>query len=208
MEIAFAWLAVALFVVFFAVDVLARGYLHWRSTGSTGTPRRDSGLKATDFAGGAVAFAGMTTTVAGTVLAATDRLHAVRYLDFTGVRVAGTLLAAIGIGAVWVAQSGMGTSWRATIDYTERPELVTTGLFAVIRNPIFTFIIATAAGLALMAPNAVALTGVVAAALGINLHVRRVEEPYLRWAHGDAYVRYAAKVGRFVPGVGRMRMSR
>jgi protein-S-isoprenylcysteine O-methyltransferase Ste14 len=155
-----------------------------------------------------MAFAGMTATVAGTVFAATGRLNAVRYLDFTAVRVAGTALAVIGIGAVWVAQSGMGTSWRATVDYTERPELVTTGLFAVIRNPIFTFIIATAAGLALMAPNAVALAGVVAVALGIDLHVRRVEEPYLRWAHGDAYVRYAAEVGRFVPGVGRMRIDR
>lgn len=203
MEIAFAWLAVAMFLVFFAVDVLTRGYLHWRSTGSTGTPRRDSGLKATDFAGGAVAVAGMTTTVAGTVLAATGRMDALRYLDYTGVRVAGTVLAAFGIGAVWVAQSGMGTSWRATVDYTERPQLVTTGLFAMIRNPIFAFIIATAAGLALMAPNAVALIGVVAVTVGIDLHVRRVEEPYLRWAHGDAYVRYAAKVGRFLPGVGR-----
>ena len=67
----------------------------------------------------------MTATVAGTVLAATGRLDAVRYLDFAGVRVAGTVLAVIGIGAVWVAQSGMGTSWRATVDYTERPELVT-----------------------------------------------------------------------------------
>lgn len=120
----------------------------------------------------------MTATVAGTLLAATGRLAAVPYLDFTAVRVAGTALAVIGIGAVWVAQSGMGASWRATVDYTERSELVTTGLFAAIRNPIFTFIIATTAGLALMAPNAVALAGVVALALGIDVHVRRVEEPY------------------------------
>ena len=208
MDTAFAWLAVALFVVFFAVDVLARGYLHWRSTGSTVTPRRDSGLRPTDFVGGAVAFAGMATSVAGAVFAATGLLDPVRYLDLTGVRVAGTVLAVIGIGAVWVAQSGMGASWRATVDYTERPELVTTGLFAVIRNPIFTFIIAATAGLALMAPTAVALAGVAGVALGIDLHVRRVEEPYLHWAHGDAYAQYASKVGRFVPGVGRMRIDR
>ncbi len=205
MDTAFAWLAVALFIVFLAVDALARGYLHWRSTGSTGTPRRDSGLKPTDFMGGAMAFAGMTATVAGTVFAATGRLNAVRYLDFTAVRVAGTALAVIGIGAVWVAQSGMGASWRATVDYTERPDLVTTGLFGVIRNPIFTLIIVATAGLALMAPNAVALAGVVGVALGIYIHVRHVEEPYLLWAHGDSYREYAARVGRFVPGIGRRR---
>jgi protein-S-isoprenylcysteine O-methyltransferase Ste14 len=205
MDTAFAWLAVTLFVVFLAVDALVRGYLHWRSTGSTGTPQRDSGLKPTDFIGGAVAFAGMATTVCGTVLAATGRLEALRCLDFIAVRVAGTALAVIGIGAVWVAQSGMGASWRATVDYTERPELVTKGLFALIRNPIFTFIVATTAGLALMAPNVVALAGVAGVALGIDIHVRRVEEPYLRWAHGDAYREYAARVGRFVPGIGRLR---
>ena len=85
----------------------------------------------------------------------------------------------------------MGASWRPSVDYTERTELVRHGLFAVIRNPIFTFIIVTAAGMALMTPNVVALAGVVGLWLGIEIHVRRVEEPYLRWArrlprlHGD-----------------------
>jgi protein-S-isoprenylcysteine O-methyltransferase Ste14 len=205
MDTAFAWLAMALFVVFFAVDALARGYLHWRATGSTGTPQRTSGLKPTDFIGGAVAFAGMAATVAGTVLAAVGWLDSVRFLDFAAVRVGGSVLAVIGIAMVWVAQSGMGASWRATVDYTERPDLVTTGLFGVIRNPIFTFVIVATAGLALMAPNAVSLAGVVVVALGIDIHIRRVEEPYLRWAHGDSYRGYAARVGRFIPGVGRMR---
>jgi protein-S-isoprenylcysteine O-methyltransferase Ste14 len=204
MDRAFAWLALALFVVFLVVDSLARGYVHWRATGSTGTPHRSSGFKPIDFIGGAVAFAGMATTVAGTVLAAVGWLDAVQFLDFTAVRFGGMMLAVIGIAMVWVAQSGMGASWRATVDYTERPELVTAGLFAVIRNPIFTFIIIATAGLALMAPNAVTLVGVVVVALGIEMHVRRVEEPYLHWAHGDAYREYAARVGRFVPGLGRI----
>ena len=129
----------------------------------------------------------MTATVAGAVLAATGWLGPVRLLDYTVVRIIGTALAVTGIGMVAVAQSGMGTSWRPTVDYSERTELVRTGLFAVIRNPIFAFIIVAAAGMALMTPNVVALASVVALWLGIQLHVRRVEEPYLRWAHGDAY---------------------
>jgi protein-S-isoprenylcysteine O-methyltransferase Ste14 len=36
------------------------------------------------------------------------------------------------------------------------------------------------------------------------LQVRAVEEPYLLSVHGDAYATYAARVGRFVPGVGRL----
>jgi protein-S-isoprenylcysteine O-methyltransferase Ste14 len=33
--------------------------------------------------------------------------------------------------------------------------------------------------------------------------VRKVEEPYLATTHGAAYVDYASRVGRFVPGVGK-----
>ena len=99
-------------------------------------------------------------------------------------------------------------SWRPTVDYTERTELVRSGLFSVIRNPIFTFIIVTAAAMALMTPNVVALAGVVGLWFGIEIHVRRVEEPYLRWAHGDAYRDYTATVGRFIPGIGRSRDRR
>jgi len=34
--------------------------------------------------------------------------------------------------------------------------------------------------------------------------VRAVEEPYLLDTHGDAYRGYATRVGRFLPGVGRL----
>ena len=40
--------------------------------------------------------------------------------------------------------------------------------------------------------------------VGLELHVRRVEEPYLLRTHGDAYRTYAASAGRFVPGIGRL----
>jgi len=39
----------------------------------------------------------------------------------------------------------------------------------------------------------------------IELQVRLVEEPYLTAKHGDSYRDYAARVGRFVPGVGLAR---
>ena len=37
----------------------------------------------------------------------------------------------------------------------------------------------------------------------VQLQVRVVEEPYLRRVHGRVYRGYAARVGRFVPGLGR-----
>jgi protein-S-isoprenylcysteine O-methyltransferase Ste14 len=40
--------------------------------------------------------------------------------------------------------------------------------------------------------------------LALELQVRAVEEPYLIRSHGDAYRAYAARVGRFLPGIGRL----
>jgi protein-S-isoprenylcysteine O-methyltransferase Ste14 len=55
-----------------------------------------------------------------------------------------------------------------------------------------------------MVPSWVALAGVVALFVALELQVRVVEEPYLRRTHGAAYTDYASRVGRFVPGVGRL----
>lgn len=38
----------------------------------------------------------------------------------------------------------------------------------------------------------------------LELQLRAVEEPYLLTAHGHAYATYAARVGRFAPGTGRL----
>ena len=50
--------------------------------------------------------------------------------------------------------------------------------------------------------------GAAAAALllvvGIQLQVRLVEEPYLSRVHGVRYQAYAARAGRFLPGLGRL----
>jgi protein-S-isoprenylcysteine O-methyltransferase Ste14 len=50
----------------------------------------------------------------------------------------------------------------------------------------------------------VALAGLVTLWIALELQVRVVEEPYLRRVHGHAFAEYARRVGRFVPGLGRM----
>jgi protein-S-isoprenylcysteine O-methyltransferase Ste14 len=58
-----------------------------------------------------------------------------------------------------------------------------------------------------MIPNAMALAGTVVLLAALHLQVRVVEEPYLRRTHGRHYERYAAKTGRFIPGVGNITPS-
>jgi protein-S-isoprenylcysteine O-methyltransferase Ste14 len=55
-----------------------------------------------------------------------------------------------------------------------------------------------------MVPTWPGLAAPVLVGLGLELQVRLVEEPYLIRTHGDEYRAYAARVGRFVPGVGRL----
>jgi protein-S-isoprenylcysteine O-methyltransferase Ste14 len=84
---------------------------------------------------------------------------------------------------------------------------VTGGWFSIIRNPIYTSMAVGWTGFALMVPTWLGLAAVVVIAVGLELQVRAVEEPYLLRTHGSEYGRYAARVGRFVPGVGRLRQS-
>ena len=125
----------------------------------------------------------------------------------TPLAVAGLLVAAAGLALAWVAQSLMGSSWRIGVDPGETTALVTTGVFARARNPIFTAMILAQAGTVLMAPSCLSLAALAALVAAIELQVRRVEEPYLRAAHGPGYLDYAAQVRRFVPLLGRYRIT-
>ncbi len=115
----------------------------------------------------------------------------------------GLLLVAAGLVTAWASQSAMGASWRIGVDPAERTSLVTAGVFARVRNPIFSAMVAAQSGTTLMAPTWLAMAGLVTLVLSIELQVRLVEEPYLRRTHGREYEEYTRGVGRFVPGIGR-----
>lgn len=116
----------------------------------------------------------------------------------------GLTVAVFGALLTFVAQSGMGSSWRIGVRASDRTALVTTGLFAVVRNPIFTGMLAFAAGLVGLWPNALSVAAAVALLVAVELQVRFVEEPFLRRLHGEAWVAWARRVGRFLPRVGRL----
>jgi protein-S-isoprenylcysteine O-methyltransferase Ste14 len=116
----------------------------------------------------------------------------------------GVAVAIASIALVALAQLQMGASWRIGVDPTERTELVTGGIYRRIRNPIYTGMVAFTIGQALMLPTPWAAAAVVAMTVGVQVQVRRVEEPYLVTVHGDRFVEWARRSGRFVPGVGAL----
>ena len=96
----------------------------------------------------------------------------------------------------------MGASWRVGVDPAERTALVTAGAFALARNPIFTAMITSSAGLTLMVPNVAAVAGLAVLIAAIELQVRAVEEPYLLATHGDR-LRRLCRPGRPFPACRR-----
>jgi protein-S-isoprenylcysteine O-methyltransferase Ste14 len=140
----------------------------------------------------------------GAILDLADVLVPDDVLDATAGHAAGIALWVFGAGLARTAQLTMGSSWRMGVDETERLELITSGPFRVVRNPIYTGLFAMFAGWALLVPNWVSLAALPLAIAGFELLVRRVEEPYIHRLHGEPFGRWASATGRFVPGVGRV----
>lgn len=194
--------ALVLYAVFGLIAFGWRTWLQWRRTGDTGLRIHATVGTMQWWAklGFVVAIlTGVAAPIAG--LAGLDPIDA---LDDRSVQLLGAGLAAAGIAATALAQWQMGASWRIGVDPEEHTGLVTTGVFGVVRNPIFAAMLVTGAGFALMVGNVVAVTGAVALLLALEVQVRLVEEPYLKRTHGEAYNQYAAKAGRFVPLIGRL----
>ncbi len=119
------------------------------------------------------------------------------------VVLAGLLLCAAGVLVIAIAQRQMGESFRIGID-DAKTALVSRGLFRHARNPIYSGLLVMLLGVTLVIPCAASLFLGGAAAAAIAIHTR-LEERHLLALHGDAYRAYAERVGRFVPGVGRLR---
>ncbi|MDT9687399.1 isoprenylcysteine carboxylmethyltransferase family protein [Streptomyces sp. P9(2023)] len=197
-----AWAALVLFLGWAVIAFGVRAAMQRRRTGDAGF-RGISGRPGSASWWAGVLF--VLSLVGGAVapVAALVGLDSIFGLETTPVQWAGLLVAVAGIAATLVAQSTMGSSWRVGVDASERTDLVTSGLFAHVRNPVFTAMVVTAAGLALMVPNVVAVLTWLTLIAAVQLQVRIVEEPYLSRLHGPDYVAYTARAGRFVPGVGR-----
>lgn len=203
-----ATLALILYGVYLGLAFGVRTFLQLRRTGSTGFHGLGGRPGSAEWSAGVGFTLAIVAGLAAPVLTLVGVLEPIDVLDARAVHVAGVALAVGGIAATFYAQVAMGTSWRIGVDASERTALVTTGPFALVRNPIFAAMLPTALGLAMLVPNWLALTGMVGLAVALQLQVRVVEEPYLLRTHGDSYAAYAARVGRFVPAIGRLRRSR
>lgn len=94
-----------------------------------------------------------------------------------------------------------GRSFRVGIDVDDPDHLVTDGIFAVSRNPIYDGFFLVLVGEFLVSPNWITLLYAIA---GIVLFHRQVlrEEAFMRTQYGQEYVEYCARVPRYI-GIAR-----
>lgn len=201
-------IALSLYGLYMLVAFGGRTVLHYRRTGSSGFLGISGTPGSAEWAGGVLFVCSIVLGAAAPALQLAGALQPLAALNRSAVAIFGVVLAVGGTIATVFAQRAMGASWRVGVDADEVTSLVTSGPFAIVRNPVFAAMLPAGLGFALVAPNVVALAGVGALLAAVELQTRVVEEPYLLSAHGDRYAEYAARVGRFAPGLGRLRPAR
>jgi protein-S-isoprenylcysteine O-methyltransferase Ste14 len=97
----------------------------------------------------------------------------------------------------------LGTAATATPVPKEGAPLRTTGLYALVRHPIYSGLLLAAFGLALRGDSVWHILIFIALVVLLSLK-SRWEERMLAAVHPE-YARYAATVGRFVPGIGKLK---
>lgn len=196
--------ALVLCGIWLVVVFVLRTAIQWWRTGSTGFKGFHGRPGSLPWVAGVMVSAGFVLALGAPIAALLNWLGGTLLFESRPLHWIGAAFVVLGTIGTLCAQLSMGDSWRVGVDEGEETRLVTTGLFAWVRNPIFSFMGLSHIGLVLLIPNAAALLGATLATIGVVVQVRVVEEPYLRNTHGDEYRRYASRVGRFIPGLGRL----
>ena len=116
---------------------------------------------------------------------------------------AAVVLDAVGLMLMLAGTLALGPAFTASPIPREHTPLATRGVYGYIRNPIYTGFLALGLGLTL---NGASIWHILSwiALVALLAAKARWEERMLTAAHSD-YLDYASRVGRFVPGVGRLR---
>jgi protein-S-isoprenylcysteine O-methyltransferase Ste14 len=101
-----------------------------------------------------------------------------------------------GMCIVW-GEVSLGRSFRVALPESKQP-LVTHGIYCFIRNPLALSVDLLALGVPLLAPSWLALVSLALNVASYEWKIR-IEEAYLREAHGMAYATYCARTGRYLP---------
>lgn len=119
-------------------------------------------------------------------------------LSVIGVDIFGFVIGLAGLSLCLYAQIKMGASWRVGIDEKVKTQLITTGLYALIRNPTYLGLFLLNIGVWLIWPTCTIFLLNILFVLFLEIQVR-CEEDYLISTHGSEYAQYKARTKRYLP---------
>jgi protein-S-isoprenylcysteine O-methyltransferase Ste14 len=163
------------------------------------TPVRYSGRGPREFALLAVSLTGL-----GIVPCIYLATHFPRFADYPLIPALTYLGIAVEIMCLWLfyrSHRDLGHNWSVSLDLRERHTLVTTGVYGLVRHPMYAGFWLMALGQALLLPNWVAgPAGLVGFGVLFFGRVSR-EETMMIAAFGDDYRSYMRRTSRVVPWV-------
>jgi protein-S-isoprenylcysteine O-methyltransferase Ste14 len=109
----------------------------------------------------------------------------------------GLAMCAVAIVGFALTIISFGNSFRVGIDVNTQDKLITGGMFAISRNPIYVCFLLFFIGLFLIHRNIVIAVALVLFALAIHRQVMR-EEKFLKSHYGGEYEKYHQKVRRYL----------
>ncbi len=116
--------------------------------------------------------------------------------EAAGLKIVAVVLDVAGFTIFTWALVSFGTSWRVGIDKQRPGGLVTSGVFARTRNPIFVFLDLYFVSVFLSYPNPFFLAFAVVTVAGIHIQILE-EEKFLAGHYGDAYRDYRRHARRY-----------
>jgi protein-S-isoprenylcysteine O-methyltransferase Ste14 len=129
-------------------------------------------------------------------------VHFPRSADYPYMPVLTYLGIAVGAAYLWLfwrTHRDLGKNWSVSLDLRERHTLVTTGVYALVRHPMYSAFWLMALAQVLLLPNWIAgPAGFVGFGILFFGRVRR-EEAMMMSAFGEEYRTYADRTARVVP---------
>jgi protein-S-isoprenylcysteine O-methyltransferase Ste14 len=130
--------------------------------------------------------------------------HFPRFADYPFTPVLSYLGVAVDVVCLWMfhrTHRDLGENWSVSLDLRERHTLVTTGIYALVRHPMYSGFWLMALAQVLLLPNWIAgPAGLVGFGILFFGRVRREEEMMIT-AFGDEYRAYMARAARVVPWI-------
>ena len=128
--------------------------------------------------------------------------HVPRFADYPLVAVLSYLGTVIDVLSLWLfyrTHRDLGHNWSVSLDLRERHTLVTTGIYAAVRHPMYTGFWLMAVAQALLLPNWIAgPAGLVGFGVLFFGRVQREEEMMIS-AFGEEYRAYMRRTARVLP---------